>query len=70
MAVMDDEPFDVALEVTDEVLGDGTYASVNRGTPNPGARGAIDRWRAGGDEDAPIMGEEIEGSDPRLDSNS
>jgi hypothetical protein len=59
--------FDVALQVTDQVLGEGTYAQVNRGTHDPGARQAIRRWRAGGDEDAPMVDEEVESSDPRLD---
>jgi hypothetical protein len=66
--VMDDL-FDVALQVTDGVFGDGTYAEVNKGTPDPGARQAIRRWRAGGDEDGPMVNEVVEPSDPRLGSD-
>jgi hypothetical protein len=62
-----DDLFDIALQVTDEVLGDGTYAEVNRGGHRPGARQAIRRWRAGGDEDAPMVDDEVDSSDPRHD---
>ncbi|HJS83702.1 MAG TPA: hypothetical protein VJ742_12790 [Nitrososphaera sp.] len=33
--------YDVARKVTDEVLGEGTYAEVNKNNPNPGVQGAI-----------------------------
>jgi hypothetical protein len=62
-----DRLFDVALQVTDEVFGDGAYAEKNKGTHDPDARQAIRRWRAGGDEDAPMVDEEVESSDPRRD---
>ena len=66
---MDDQDclFDVALQVTDEVFGDGAYASLNGHSSDLGARQAIRRWRAGGDEDAPMIGDETEASDTRLD---
>ena len=38
--------YDVALEVTDEQFGDGTYAESNAGHPDPGVQAAIARWRA------------------------
>lgn len=63
-----DRLFDVALQVTDEVFGDGAYADLNSSGPDPGARQAIRRWRAGGDEDAPMVGDEVEPSDPRIDA--
>lgn len=62
-----DRLFDVALRVTDEVFGDGAYAALNGDTSDPAARQAIRRWRAGGDEDAPMKGEVVDASDPRLD---
>jgi hypothetical protein len=37
--------YDIALEVTDEALGEGTYADMNGGSPDPGVRAAITRWR-------------------------
>jgi hypothetical protein len=61
-----DRLFDVALQVTDEIFGDGAYAQLNGDSHDPGARQAIRRWRAGGDEDAPMVGEDVEPSDPRL----
>jgi hypothetical protein len=36
--------YDVALAVTDEVCGDGAYAQINAGNPNPGVQAAIKRW--------------------------
>jgi hypothetical protein len=36
-----DPLYDVAREVTDEVLGAGTYAEVNAGSLNPGVQAAI-----------------------------
>lgn len=38
--------YDIALEVTDEVLGAGTYAEMNRGNNTPGVQAAI--RKAGG----------------------
>lgn len=35
--------YDIARQVTDEVLGTGTYAEVNAGNPNPGVQAAIQR---------------------------
>lgn len=37
--------YDVAREVTDEALGDGTYATLNSGNPDPGVQAAIKRFR-------------------------
>lgn len=39
----DKDLYDVAREVTDEVLGKGTYADMNRTNPNPGVQAAIRR---------------------------
>lgn len=36
--------YDVALQITDEVLGPGTYAEHNTGNPDPGVQAAIARW--------------------------
>lgn len=33
--------YDIAKQVTDEVCGEGTYASVNRDNPDPGVQAAI-----------------------------
>ena len=33
--------YDIARQVTDEVLGEGTYAALNAGNPDPGVQGAI-----------------------------
>lgn len=33
--------YDIALQVTDEVLGEGTYAEINKNNSNPGVRMAI-----------------------------
>lgn len=35
--------YDIARRVTDEVLGAGTYAEVNKGNPDPGVQAAIKR---------------------------
>jgi hypothetical protein len=35
--------YDIARQVTDEVLGDGTYAELNKGNPDPGVQAAIRR---------------------------
>lgn len=35
--------YDVARQVTDEVLGEGTYDEINSGNPDPGVRAAIRR---------------------------
>ena len=35
--------YDVAREVTDEVFGEGTYAEMNGGSPDPGVQAAIAR---------------------------
>jgi hypothetical protein len=37
--------YDIARRVTDEVLGEGTYADLNRGNPDPGVQAAIKRAR-------------------------
>ncbi len=39
--------YDVAREVTDDVLGEGTYAKVNEGNHNPGVQAAIKRGEGG-----------------------
>lgn len=33
--------FDIARQVTDETFGDGAYADLNKGNPNPGVQRAI-----------------------------
>ena len=38
-----DDLYDVARKVTDEVLGDGTYAELNAGNPDPRVQAAIRR---------------------------
>lgn len=46
---LEDDPdllYDVALRVTDEVLGAGTYAEMNRGNRDPKVQAAIERARA------------------------
>jgi hypothetical protein len=35
--------YDVARQVTDEVMGEGTYAESNAGNPDPGVQAAIER---------------------------
>jgi hypothetical protein len=35
--------YDIARQVTDEVMGEGTYADLNRGNPDPGVQAAIRR---------------------------
>lgn len=35
--------YDIARKVTDEVLGEGTYAKINEGNPDPGVQAAIKR---------------------------
>lgn len=47
-----DDMYDIALRVTDEVLGEGTYADLNKGNPDPGVQAAIERaeHREGTDE--------------------
>lgn len=35
--------YDIARKVTDEVLGEGTYASLHRANPNPEVQAAIAR---------------------------
>lgn len=35
--------YDIARRVTDEVLGEGTYADLNKGNPDPGVQAAIKR---------------------------
>lgn len=37
--------FDVALQVTDEVMGYGAYERLNRNHPDPEIQAAIARWR-------------------------
>lgn len=39
----DSHLYDIARQVTDEVLGEGTYASLNAGHPDPGVQAAIRR---------------------------
>lgn len=38
-----DDLYDVARQVTDEVMGAGTYAEVNKGNPDPRVQAAIQR---------------------------
>lgn len=38
-----DDLYDVARQVTDEVLGEGAYATTNAGSLNPGVQAAIAR---------------------------
>lgn len=35
--------YNIAQEVTDEVMGAGTYASLNKGNPDPGVQRAINQ---------------------------
>lgn len=35
--------YDIARQVTDEVLGKGAYAYLNKGNPDPGVQAAIAR---------------------------
>ena len=37
--------YDVARKVTDEVLGEGTYAGLNSGNPDPNVQAAIERGK-------------------------
>lgn len=37
--------FDLAVELTDEVMGWGAYAKQNADSPNPEVQAAIERWR-------------------------
>lgn len=37
--------YDIARQVTDEVLGDGAYAEVNKNHPDPGVQRAIENAR-------------------------
>jgi hypothetical protein len=39
--------YDIARQITDEVLGEGTYADLNRGNPDPGVQAAIERAEQG-----------------------
>lgn len=39
----DSEMYDIARRVTDEVLGEGTYADLNKGNPDPAVQAAIRR---------------------------
>ena len=41
----EDKKYDFALQTTDAINGDGTYAEVNRNHPDPGVQRAIKRWR-------------------------
>jgi hypothetical protein len=43
---MKDNLYDIAREVTDEVLGEGTYAAMNKDNPNPGVQAAIKNVRS------------------------
>lgn len=45
--------YDIARQVTDEVLGEGTYARLNSGHPDPGVQEAIRRSKENNDDDAP-----------------
>lgn len=47
---MNKDLYDVALAVTDEVMGKGTYAEVNKNHPNPGVQAAITRAEVKGRE--------------------
>jgi hypothetical protein len=38
-----DDLYDIARRVTDEVLGEGTYAELNKDNPDPGVQAAIRR---------------------------
>lgn len=40
---MDFNPYDMALQVTDGALGEGTYAEINKNHPDPGVQAAIKR---------------------------
>ena len=44
---MAEDLYDVAREVTDKTLGDGTYAQINEDHPDPGVQATIARWREG-----------------------
>lgn len=39
--------YDIARNVTDEVMGEGTYAEINGGNPDPGVQATIERGRQG-----------------------
>lgn len=41
----EDKKYDFALQATDSVNGDGTYAEINFHNPDPGVQRAIKRWR-------------------------
>jgi hypothetical protein len=38
-----DALYDVALQITDEVLGEGSYAQINRSNPDPKIQAALRR---------------------------
>lgn len=40
---MAEDLYDIALQITDEVLGPGTYATINARNPDPGVQAAIAR---------------------------
>lgn len=41
----EDEKYDFALKMVDEVSGDGTYESLNFLSPDPKLQAALQRWR-------------------------
>lgn len=43
--------YDIARKVTDEVLGEGTYAEINKDHPDPGVQAAIKRAEQEKDDD-------------------
>lgn len=40
-----DNMYDIARKVTDDVMGEGTYAEINAGDPDPGVQRAIRKWK-------------------------
>lgn len=45
------DPYQLAHEITDEVLGDGTYADLHRNNPNPNIRAEARRGEEKDDEE-------------------
>lgn len=52
----DSEMYDIARRVTDEVLGEGTYADLNKGNPDPEVQAAIKRAESEQSFTCPVCG--------------